>query len=130
MLPSCWITSQYDGSKNQYERKFKDWGFRRNLSAGEWEYVFQKKRKRDDLGKESQVLLNAMLIPADRIKKQQGRYKAMELERIYRAGNLPYDLASTNLLTSCSLGRAFPTGNYRCYSNCRAADPFQKVHTS
>ena len=68
------------------------------MSSEEWAYAFRKKRKRDELGKDSQVALNGLLIPAKRIKKQQQRYTLTDWERIYNAGNVLSDLSSTSML--------------------------------
>ncbi|KAH6711909.1 ankyrin repeat-containing domain protein [Leptodontidium sp. MPI-SDFR-AT-0119] len=72
-------------SKNQYERKFKEWKFRKNLSSDEWEHVLRKKRKRDEASKETRVVLYGVEILSKRLKKEEGRYTLSDLNRIFSA---------------------------------------------
>jgi hypothetical protein len=45
-----------------------------------------KKQKRDQEGKKSQISLNGVVIPAKRIKKEERRYTLTELEEIVAIG--------------------------------------------
>ncbi|KUJ20686.1 uncharacterized protein LY89DRAFT_451973 [Mollisia scopiformis] len=76
------IQHGFIASKNQYERKLKEWEFRKNLSSDEWKYIIHKKRKREDLGKESQIMMHGVAIPKKRIKKEEGRHTLSDLNRI------------------------------------------------
>jgi hypothetical protein len=72
--------------KNQYERKLRDdWGFRKNLTSKEWEYVLRETYKRENKRKDSQVKLNGVTIRKEKIKKQKGRYSLSGLNRIYNS---------------------------------------------
>ncbi|KAL5331146.1 hypothetical protein ACEPPN_000675 [Leptodophora sp. 'Broadleaf-Isolate-01'] len=69
-------------SKNQYERKFKEWNFRKNLTVEEREHVLRKKRKRDEAGKETRVVLHGVEIPNKRLKKEESRLTVSYLNKI------------------------------------------------
>ncbi|KAL2071858.1 hypothetical protein VTL71DRAFT_13093 [Oculimacula yallundae] len=69
-------------SKNQYERKFKDWNFRKNLTIEEREHILRKKRKRDREGKDTAVDFHGVKISNKRLKKEESRYALSELEMI------------------------------------------------
>lgn len=70
-------------SKNQYERKFKDWGFRKNLTCEEWKPVLATAKRRKESRKESKMTLNGVLVPSSKIKKEQMRYALSELSNIF-----------------------------------------------
>ncbi|KAH6713333.1 ankyrin repeat-containing domain protein [Leptodontidium sp. MPI-SDFR-AT-0119] len=70
-------------SKNQYERKFKEWNFRKNLTVEEREHVLRKKRKRDHEGKETRVVLHGVEIPNKRLKKEESRFTVSDLNILY-----------------------------------------------
>ncbi|KAG4439975.1 hypothetical protein IFR05_004549 [Cadophora sp. M221] len=72
-------------SKNQYERKFKEWNFRKNLTVKEREHVLRKKRKRDEAGKETRVVLHGVEIPNKRLKKEESRFTISDLSKICSA---------------------------------------------
>ncbi|KAH7420115.1 ankyrin repeat-containing domain protein [Cadophora sp. MPI-SDFR-AT-0126] len=70
-------------SKNQYERKFKEWNFRKNLTSEEWEHVLRKKRKRDENNKETRVVLHGVEVPKKRLRKEESRYTLSDLDKIF-----------------------------------------------
>ncbi|KAL3425097.1 ankyrin repeat protein [Phlyctema vagabunda] len=59
-----------DCSKNQYERQFKTWNFRKKLKAAEWQFVDHRIKKRKREGKDSEVFFNNALVSAKKIKKE------------------------------------------------------------
>lgn len=56
---------------------------RKNLTLEEWEYIIREKRKRDELGKDSQISLNGNVISMKKFKKEEARKTWSELNRIY-----------------------------------------------
>jgi hypothetical protein len=62
-------------SKSQYEKYFKRWKFRKNLTKEEWTPVRQKVLARKREGKESDVYLEGVLMPAKKVKRGIGRYQ-------------------------------------------------------
>ncbi|KAH7350641.1 ankyrin repeat-containing domain protein [Rhexocercosporidium sp. MPI-PUGE-AT-0058] len=86
-LPKLMVHMKKDygflASKNQYERKFKEWNFRKNLTVEEREHILRKKRKRDEAGKETRVILYGVEIPNKRLKKEESRIALSDLDRIF-----------------------------------------------
>ncbi|KAG9237441.1 ankyrin repeat-containing domain protein [Amylocarpus encephaloides] len=80
---------QFVASKNQFERKFKEWGFRKNFTKEELKAVLSKKHKRDREDKASQVSMNGMVIPEKRIRKEESRFTISEVQEIDSALNFP-----------------------------------------
>ncbi|KAH6663674.1 ankyrin repeat-containing domain protein [Halenospora varia] len=66
-------------SKSQYETKFKNWAFRKNLSVNEWQYVIHKKRKREASGKKTEIKFCGSLICNKKIRKEESRHSISEL---------------------------------------------------
>lgn len=79
-------SAKRDHRKNQYERKFKLWDFRKYLTSDEWKYALCKKRKRGDAGKDSQITLNGRVIMEKRVKKDEGRYTLTEVDQLCCSG--------------------------------------------
>jgi hypothetical protein len=67
-------------SKSQYEKYFKRWGFRKNLTKEEWTPIRQKVLARKRAGKESDVYLEGVLMPAKKVKRGIGRYQQTRCE--------------------------------------------------
>lgn len=62
-------------SKSQYGKYFKRWNFRKSLSKEEWKPVRHKVLARKREGKESDVYLEGVLMPAKKVKRGIGRYQ-------------------------------------------------------
>ncbi|CAG8978914.1 hypothetical protein HYALB_00005251 [Hymenoscyphus albidus] len=60
-------------SKNQYERKLKEWGFRKNLSLEERFYAIRTVRKRKAEDKASQVKWQGLVLSEKKLKKLDRR---------------------------------------------------------
>lgn len=58
----------------QYERQFKKWAFRKNLSPDTWQFVARRigKRKRD--GKETHFRIDGIQVPQKKLQKAISRY--------------------------------------------------------
>lgn len=67
-------------SKSEYEKYLKRWKFRKNLTKEEWTPVRHKVLARKREGKESDVYLEGVLMPAKRVKRGIGRYQQTHCE--------------------------------------------------
>jgi hypothetical protein len=67
-------------SKSQYEKYFKRWKFRKNLTKEEWTPVRHKVLARKREGKESDIYLEGVLMPAKKVKRGIGRYQQTRCE--------------------------------------------------
>ncbi|KAG9236254.1 ankyrin repeat-containing domain protein [Amylocarpus encephaloides] len=65
-------------SKNQYERKLKEWDFRKNLSKPEREYAILESRKRAREGKDSQIIWQGNPVPQQKLKKMDTRVSLVQ----------------------------------------------------
>ena len=74
-------------SKSQYERAFKVWNFRKNLTKEQWAVVSHKlnKRKRDE--KDSEVLVDGILLEEKKLRKETKRYRPMPSNAIFHSGS-------------------------------------------
>ncbi|KAH8596017.1 ankyrin repeat-containing domain protein [Bisporella sp. PMI_857] len=77
------LTSQ---SKTQYERKFREWKFRKNVKTSdrEWLYILETRRKRERVGKRSAFTLFGKPILEKTILKRESRYTLSELDRMQK----------------------------------------------
>jgi len=65
---------------NQYQEKFDEWGFRKNLRKDESKIVIAKTKKRKrELGKDSSVELFGNEMPEKRLKKIEQGFTLSEL---------------------------------------------------
>jgi hypothetical protein len=62
-------------SKSEYEKYFKLWDFRKYLTKEEWTPIRHKVLARKREGKESEVYLGGVLMPAKRVKRGIARYQ-------------------------------------------------------
>ncbi|KFZ10894.1 hypothetical protein V502_07857 [Pseudogymnoascus sp. VKM F-4520 (FW-2644)] len=77
-------------TKAQYEKKFKDWGFTKNRTTGDWKIIKQKIHLRKRTGKGSDVYLNGKLIPAEKLRKKTSRQGYMtSVEKARHASEAP-----------------------------------------
>jgi hypothetical protein len=67
-------------SKSQYEKYFKRWKFRKSLTKEEWTPIRHKVLARKREGKESDVYLEGVLMPAKKVKRGIGRYQQTRCE--------------------------------------------------
>ncbi|KAI5802988.1 Clr5 domain-containing protein [Geopyxis carbonaria] len=65
-----------EASKNEYQRIFKQWDFRKNLTQKEWAFVNHRTRKRkaEDATKETEVTFQGVRQDPKRVKKELNRY--------------------------------------------------------
>ncbi|KAI5802989.1 Clr5 domain-containing protein [Geopyxis carbonaria] len=63
-------------SKNEYQRIFNQWGFRKNLTQKEWAFVNHRtqKRKAEDATKETQVTFHGVRQDPKRVKRELNRH--------------------------------------------------------
>jgi hypothetical protein len=69
--------------KAQYEKKFKEWGFKKKRSKDDWKIVGQKIGKRKDMGKESNIYLDMELVPRKKVQKEVSRQGYMSFTEQY-----------------------------------------------
>lgn len=71
LLLTC---ANFHNSAGQYERQFKKWGFRKNLTGEEWTTVSRRidRRKRD--GKETELRISGVCVPVKKRQKALARY--------------------------------------------------------
>ncbi|KAL2797432.1 hypothetical protein BJX66DRAFT_92549 [Aspergillus keveii] len=60
----------FDAKPNQYDRKFKEWGFRKNLKSKEWRIVKSRVEKSKRAGKQCDIFVGGMLVPKDKLEKE------------------------------------------------------------
>jgi hypothetical protein len=67
-------------SKSEYEKYIKLWDFRKYLTKEEWTPIRHKVLARKREGKESEVYLGGVLMPAKRVKRGITRYQETRCE--------------------------------------------------
>ncbi|KFY48610.1 hypothetical protein V495_01191 [Pseudogymnoascus sp. VKM F-4514 (FW-929)] len=71
-------------SKAQYEKQFKDWGFKKNRTKRDWEIMNRKIQHRKRIGKESDVYQDGRLMPAEKLQKETSRQGYMTTVEQFR----------------------------------------------
>jgi len=66
------------------------------LSVDEWAYVLNRKRKREDINKLSEVTLFGKVIATSKIKKAESRFSISELHIIHHTSKLCIYILSTS----------------------------------
>jgi hypothetical protein len=69
--------------KAQYEKKFREWGFKKNHTKDDWKIVGQKIGKRKRTGKESAVYLDSELMQRKKVQKEISRQGYMSFTEQY-----------------------------------------------
>ncbi|KAK8081086.1 hypothetical protein PG997_008904 [Apiospora hydei] len=119
-------------SKRDYESHFRAWGFVQNIPKEAWKYIELKieKRKRED--KDSVAIVDGVLIPPKRLKKETSRHYYTRTEKITMpaspsppAGPMTTVLASDTALHQHMLGRQYTFTNSVSQSQLQA--PFSKL---
>ncbi|OBT65062.1 hypothetical protein VE03_05223 [Pseudogymnoascus sp. 23342-1-I1] len=64
---------EFKKTKAQYEKQFKDWGFKKNRTKRDWEIMNRKIQLRKRTGKESNVYLHRQLMPLEKLQKETAR---------------------------------------------------------
>ncbi|KAF7535761.1 hypothetical protein G7054_g5141 [Neopestalotiopsis clavispora] len=80
-------------TKSQYEARFKEWGFSKNVPVKTWKHIGLKIGKRKREGKQSAVSVNGIQIPLKKVKKETSRhyYSSRELIEVEK-NNAPSPL--------------------------------------
>ena len=73
---------------SQYERKFKQWKFRKHCKKKDWVTISQVISKRRREGKESEVLMDGALLPLKKVRKEINRNEPTYSLETYSGGNL------------------------------------------
>jgi hypothetical protein len=73
-------------SKSQYSRQFKSWKFRKNIKDDEWKFVQARVQKRKRDGKESNVYVDGVLMPATKMRKEVARHDWRNVYERYNTG--------------------------------------------
>jgi hypothetical protein len=68
--------------KAQYEKKFKEWKFPKNLSKEERKYILHKKHQRDEAGKESAITWHSSVVPPQKLRRLEYEFSISELHQI------------------------------------------------
>lgn len=63
----------FEATNSQYERKFKQWKFRKHCKKKDWVTISQVISKRKREGKESEVLMDGALLPLKKVRKEINR---------------------------------------------------------
>lgn len=66
----------------QYTNRLKKWGSRKYISKEETEYVLQRKRKREEDGKESEVIWRGTVLSELKLKKAASRSSISDLNQL------------------------------------------------
>jgi hypothetical protein len=59
--------------KAQYEKKFREWGFKKNHTKEDWKIVGHKVGQRKRAAKESNIYLDRELMPRKKVQKEISR---------------------------------------------------------
>jgi hypothetical protein len=99
--------------KGQYERKFAEWGWKKNLTAADLQYVLTRLHEREAAGKKSEATLEVgafkMVIPAERLRK--GKYRSRMIDINNASKLLPLNEGTTSD-SSQRPQRARPLGSH------------------
>ncbi|KAL2147808.1 hypothetical protein VTI28DRAFT_5580 [Corynascus sepedonium] len=76
----------FSATKGQYEHRFQQWGFEKNMAGENYPVITSKTGKRKAAGKESNVFVNGVLVPPAKIRKESARHGYMTtLEKMSQA---------------------------------------------
>ncbi|KAK4246409.1 ankyrin repeat-containing protein [Corynascus novoguineensis] len=76
----------FSATKRQYEHRFQQWGFEKNIVGENYPVIASKLGKRKAAGKESNVFWKGELVPPAKIRKESARHGYMTtLEKMYQA---------------------------------------------
>ncbi|KAH8672228.1 Clr5 domain-containing protein [Ilyonectria robusta] len=76
----------FRASKRQYEYRFQQWGFEKNMPGGNYPIIMSRLGKRKLEGKETNVFWRGELVPAAKVRKESSRHGYMTtLERLHMA---------------------------------------------
>ncbi|RDW66551.1 hypothetical protein BP6252_10186 [Coleophoma cylindrospora] len=70
----------FHASQAQYQRKFKDWGFRKYKKDPEWKAIIHHVKKRKREGKDSNVYIKGALIDPKKMRKETSRHDLPTLQ--------------------------------------------------
>lgn len=68
--------------KTQYTSRLKNWGSRKYLSKEETDYAIHRKRKRDELGKETQIIWQGTVVAEKKLKRAESRSSLSDLQEL------------------------------------------------
>ena len=79
VLTKIWLAKKHSITKDsprkaQYQRKFSDWGIRKNSMAKEWQFIANRVRKREAQQRRSRVEVRGEAISSVRLRKEIARY--------------------------------------------------------
>jgi len=95
-------------SKGQYERQFKNWGFRKYSKAERWAVVSRKVAWRQTQGKRTVVRKDGEEISQERLNKERRHASAMDLVQF---GMLPPRLSTLNGTTPAGVNQGRRTSS-------------------
>jgi hypothetical protein len=78
--------------KAQYEKKFKEWGFKKNHTKEDWRIVGYKVGQRKRAAKESNVYLDHELMPRKKLQKEISRQGYMSFTEQFNQAHREYSM--------------------------------------
>ncbi|KAL3462774.1 ankyrin repeat-containing domain protein [Aspergillus heterothallicus] len=97
----------FHAKAHQYDRKYKDWGCRKNLKAEEWRIIGSRisrsKEEIEEEGKTSSVYINGMPVSANKIKKETRRNDFPSIRERYCPAPRPNTPDGVYICTSPSM---------------------------
>jgi hypothetical protein len=78
------IFTHYRHSPRQYRKAFETWGSTKNVTKAEWECILSYLRKRESLGKLSNVEVRGTVVCAEKIRKQRKLYEFQTTYETFR----------------------------------------------
>jgi hypothetical protein len=78
--------------KAQYEKKFKEWGFKKNHTKEDWRIVGNKVEQRKRAAKESNVYLDRELVPQKKLRKEISRQGYMSFTEQFNQAHREYSM--------------------------------------
>ena len=76
--------------KQQYEKKFKEWGYKKNHTKEDWRIVGYKVGQRKRAAKESNVYLDQELMPRKKLQKEISRQGYMSFTEQFNQAHREY----------------------------------------
>jgi hypothetical protein len=68
--------------KAQYEKRFKEWGFKKNHTKEDWKIMGHKVGKRKRAAKESDVYIDGEMMPRKKLQKEISRQGYMSFTEL------------------------------------------------
>lgn len=90
---TCYTQLTYS-RKAQYERYFREWGFRKNKAEIDYKVLGQKIEIREKMGRQSDIYRDGELVPRKKVRKEISRQGKMTFTEQFNQAQREYSLAS------------------------------------